>query len=265
LIDPEFVTMDGDSFSAAVSEGRYGMMYHRNWGTWHPFNLTFQSDGVVTRPYPNPVAAGHQLRIGLDSNVGGEYFVISANAQHPEAIMQILNLYNEVAVEFEDEYNFLRYWDNEQYRLAPIFIGIPNELHAPLVFQAFQDGGANITGVARQTWVFAQDFIDGTAAEPSNYGVWGQMHTEGDGGSMAIALNIYRPQGAFVENIMAIERPDIWLQNSSILQTMLETTFTDIIRGTAPIDAFDVFVEQWLLNGGQETLDQLEVLYAHVP
>jgi len=259
LIDPEFVTMDGDSFSAAVSDGRYGMMFHRNWGTWHPFNLSFQSSGVITRPYPVPVAPGHQRRIGLPSNTLSEYFVISADAPDPRAIIEILNLYYEIAVGFEDEEVFMYYWDNEQYRLAPIFIGIPTELHAPAIFEAFQDGGANITGVARQTWVWAEAFEDGTDDSPSAYGTWGQMNPNG---TMAIALNIYRPEGAMVDNLMAAEIPDIWLQNSSILNTILETMFTDIIRGTLPLDAFDTFVEQWLLNGGQETLDQLEVILA---
>jgi len=259
LIDPEFVTMDGDSFSAAVSEGRYGMMFHRNWGTWHPFNLSFQSDGVITRPFPVPVADGHVRRIGLPSNTLSEYFVISAAAPDVRAIIDILNLYYEIAVGFEDEEIFMRYWDNEQYRLAPIFIGIPTELHAPAIFEAFEDGGANITGVARQAWVWAQAFEDGADDSPSAYGTWGQMHP---GGTMAIALNTYRREGSLIDNLMAQDIPDIWLQNSSILNTMVETMFTDIIRGTLPLDAFDTFVEQWMLNGGQQTLNDLDALLA---
>ncbi|MCL2014809.1 MAG: extracellular solute-binding protein, partial [Defluviitaleaceae bacterium] len=260
LINPEFVTTDLDTLTAGISTGNYGMMYHMNWGTWHPFNTAFQSMDVIWRPYPNPVADGHQLQVGVASNISDEYFVISANAQNPVAIMEILNLYYEIAVGFEDEANFLRYWDNEQYRLAPIFLGIPTELHAPYVFQAFEDGGATISGVARQAWLFAENFANGTDTSPSAFGTWGQMHTEGLGGSMAIALNIYRPQGALIEDLMGVEIPDIWLQNSSILATMLGTTFTDIIRGTQPIEAFDTFVENWLANGGQETIDQLEII-----
>lgn len=260
LIDPEFVTMDGDSFSAAVSTGRYGMMFHRNWGTWHPFNLSFESQGVVTRPFPVPTAPGHQRRIGLPSNTLSEYFVISANASDPRAIIDILNLYYEIAVGFEDEETFLHYWDNEQYRLAPIFIGIPTELHAPTIFEAFEDGGATISGVARQTWVWAQAFEDGSDTSASAYGTWGQMNPAG---TMAIALNTYRTEGSLVDNLLAADIPDIWLQNSSILNTMVETMFTDIIRGTLPLDAFDTFVEQWLINGGQETLTQLEIILAN--
>jgi len=263
LINPEFVTTDMDTITAGFATGRYGMAYHMNWGTWHPFNSAWNSMEVLFRPYPNPVAAGHQLRVGVESNVGGEFFAIGANAQHPEALIEILNLYYEVAVGFEDEYYFMRYWDNEQMRLAPIWIGIPTELHAPHIFQAFEDGGANIAGVARRTWQWAEAFGNRTDVSPSALGTWGQMHVEGQGGSMAIALNIYRPQGALIENVMsAVDRPDVWIQNSSILQTMLETTFTDIIRGTQPLEAFDTFVDNWLLNGGQQTIDELEVILA---
>jgi putative aldouronate transport system substrate-binding protein len=261
LINPEFVAMDIDAFSAGISEGRYGMMYHRNWGTWFPFNLSFQSEGVVTRPYPAPSVPGRELRLGIGSNIGGEYFVISANAPHPEAIIHILNLYNDIIVDFEDENYFIRYWENEQYRLAPIFIGIPTELHAPVVFQANIDGGANVRGMARRAWQQVFNFEAGSDA-PDAFGTWGQMNTQGEfGGSMSIALNYYRPRNALVENIMAVERPDIWTQNASILQTMMETTFTDIIIGNQPLDAFDTFVDQWLAAGGQATLDAMEILY----
>jgi putative aldouronate transport system substrate-binding protein len=42
---------------------------------------------------------------------------------------------------------------------------------------------------------------------------------------------------------------------------MLRTTFTDIITGVKPLDAFDQFVSDWLSNGGQQTLDELEKMY----
>ena len=262
LINPEFIANDFSAMEANISEGRYGMMYHRNWGNWHPFSHSFQRDGVITRPYPVPTVPGRDLRLGVSSNVGGEFFVISANAQHPEAIMEILNLYQEVVIEFEDEAQLERYREDSQWRLAPIAVVVPTELHAPAVFQAFDDNGATIAGVARRAWRHTMDFQSGEATTPAAYGTWGQMNLDREfGGSMNIALNHYRPMGALVENLMQIERPDIWLQNSSVLQTMMEIAFTDIIIGNAPIDSFDVFVEQWLAAGGQATLDALEIIY----
>ncbi|MDR1531446.1 MAG: extracellular solute-binding protein [Clostridiales bacterium] len=261
LIDPEFITKDTSNMEADISEGKYGMMYHMNWGTWHPFNYSFQKDGVITRPYPIPTVPGREYKMGIESNRGGEIFVVSSQCENPEALIKILNLYNNIAIDFTDQEDFLQYWSDEQYRLCPIYIGIPTELHAPAIFQALEDGGATIEGVARQNYQYVLDFESGANRDSNTYGTWGQMNTQGDGGSMSIALNIYRPAGALVTNIMSTERPEIWLQNASVLQTLLETSFTDIITGAKPLDSFDIFVEEWLRAGGQQTLDELEQLY----
>ncbi|MDR1641467.1 MAG: extracellular solute-binding protein, partial [Clostridiales bacterium] len=261
LIDPEFITKDTSNMEADISEGKYGMMYHMNWGTWHPFNYSFEKDGVITRPYPVPTVPGRPYKMGIESNIGGEIFVISKSCKNPEALMKILNLYNKVAIEFTDQDDFLKYWSDEQYRLCPIYIGIPTELHAPAIWQAIEDGGKDIAGVARQNYQYVLDFESGANHDANAYGTWGQMFKEGAGGSMNIALNVYRPAGALVTNIMSTERPEIWLQNSSVLQTLLETSFTDIILGNKPLDSFDTFVADWLKAGGQQTLDEMEVLY----
>jgi putative aldouronate transport system substrate-binding protein len=237
------------------------MMYHMNWGTWHPFNYSFEKDGVITRPYPVPTAAGHELKMGVESNRGGEIFVISKNCKNPEALMKILNLYNKVAIEFDDQEDFLKYWSDEQYRLCPIYIGIPTELHAPAIFQALEDGGKDIAGVAKQNYQYVLDFESGANRDANAYGTLGQMFTDGKGGSMSIALNTYRPANALVTNIMSTDRPEIWLQNASVLQTLLETSFTDIITGAKPLDSFENFVQEWLRAGGQQTLDELEIMY----
>ena len=60
---------------------------------------------------------------------------------------------------------------------------------------------------------------------------------------------------------MENERPDIWMQNSSVLGDMVDTTFVDIIVGNQPVEYFDTFVENWLAAGGQQTIDELDAMY----
>ena len=86
------------------------------------------------------------------------------------------------------------------------------------------------------------------------------MFVDGYGGSMKIALE-YKDKGWLVQNVLASEMPDIWLQNSSVLADMVETTFVDIIVGNKDLDYFDEFVKNWLAAGGQETLDWLDAKY----
>ncbi len=261
LIDPEFTAENVATMEEDVTVGRIGMMYHMNWGTWHPYNYSYQQDGVITRPYPIPTVEGYEPKMGINSNMTGDLFMVSSEAKNPEAIIKILNLYEKIAISSSDSNDFQTYWANEQYRLCPIFIGIPTELFAPEIHQALDAGSSEgLNGTALEYYKYVVGFEDGSLADDTNaYGTWGQMYADGYGGSMKIALE-YKDKGWLVTNQMANELPDIWRQNSSVLGDMVDTTFVDIIVGNKPLDAFDTFVTDWLAAGGQQTLDELELI-----
>lgn len=260
LVDPEFVVKDVANMEADVTNGTLGMMYHACWGTWHPFNLSYQNEGVITRPYPIPTAEGYERRVGINSNETGEYFMVNSKCEHPEAAIKILNLYEKVAISGTPE-EFDTYWANEQYRFCPIFIGIPTELWVHDVQAALKAGspdGLGGTALANYNYVVGFDAGKGELKDDTNaYGTWGQLGLEG---SMTIDLD-YQSAGEDVVNVMGGDIPDIWVQNSSVLGDMVLQEFTDIIKGDKPVDHFDQFVTEWLAAGGQETLDELDKMY----
>lgn len=260
VFDPEFVVKDVSNMEPDITTGKLGMMYHACWGTWHPFNLSYQADGVITRPYPLPTAEGYERKVGINSNQTGDYFIVSSSCEHPEAIIKILNLYEKTAISGTDE-EFKTYWADEQYRFCPIYIGIPTELWAPQVHEALNAGTpGDLTGTALANYNYVVGFDEGKGElkdDTNAYGTWGQLAL---GGSMSIDLD-YQAAGEEVVNVMANDIPDIWLQNSSVLGDMVLQEFTDIIKGDKPVDHFDQFVQEWLAAGGQETLDKLDELY----
>ncbi len=260
LIDPEFVVKDVSNMETDVATGKIGMMYHACWGDWHPFNLTYQADGVITRPYRIPVVDGIKPQMGVLSNQTGDLFMISSKCENPEALIKILNLYEKTAISGSEE-DFKTYWADEQYRFCPIFIGIPTELFSEQVLAAIDAGsGDSLGGTALQYYNYSTGFGygDGPLKDDTNaYGTWGQISPYG---SMPIDL-AHQAAGEEVVNIMANDIPDIWVQNSSVLGDMVLQEFTDIITGVKPVDHFDQFVTEWLNAGGQETIDELEKLY----
>lgn len=262
LIDPEFTAEDVATMEEDITNGTLGMMYHMNWGTWHPFNYSYQNEGVLTRPYPIPTVDGYEPKMGINSNKTGDLFMVSSECENPEAIIKILNLYEQTAISSDDPEDFQTYWANEQYRLCPAFIGIPTELFAPQLHAALEAGSPEgLAGTALEYYNYVVGFEDGSLADDTNaYGTWGQMYVENFGGSMKIALD-YKDKGWLVTNEMANDLPEIWKQNSSVLGDMVDTTFVDIIVGNRPVDDFDQFVDEWLAAGGQQTLDEMETLY----
>lgn len=261
-INPEFTADDVATMEEDVTNATLGMMYGPCWGTWHPYNYSYQKDGVLTRPYPIPTAEGYEPKIGIESAKTGDLFMIGADCEHPEAIVKILNLYEQTAISSDDPNDFQTYWANEQYRFCPAYIGIPTELFAPVLHEALAAGSSDgLSGTALEYYNYVVGFEDGSLADDTNaYGTWGQMYLSGQGGSMKIDLD-YKANGWTVTNVMENERPDIWMQNSSVLGDMVDTTFVDIIVGNQPVEYFDTFVENWLAAGGQQTIDELDAMY----
>jgi len=259
LINQEFTAKDESALVEDWTSGRIGMAYGSNWGTWYPYNNVYKRDGVITRAYPIPTAAGYDYKVGIQSNRVGQVTMVSADAQYPEAIIKILNLYDET-VNFSGDEAFARYWADEQYRLSPVYIDIPNEVYQPEVNEALAKGSAEgMPAFALRSYEYVIGFEDGSLADNDNaYGTWGQQN---ENGSLNIVLRNYQPDGAVVQSILAIERPDVWLTNVSVLETLAVTAFTEIIIGQRPVDYFDTFVEQWLRAGGQDTLDALDEMY----
>ena len=259
IIDPEFIVKENPQMEQDVLLGKVGMMYHMSWGDWLPFNLSFEDSGVITRPYPIPTQEGYDFKMGIPSNKTGQVWMISKECEHPEAAIKILNLYLETCINTQDPKDFETYWADEQYRFCPIFVGIrtPENFADVLLDAMANDTGDQLPANLRTVYGYIVNFENGTDTGSNAYGTWGQM---GERGAVVIALTDYK--GHVITNLMADKRPEIWMQNSGVLETIEIQAFTDIITGQKPLDYFDQFVQDWLNAGGQQTLDALEAMYA---
>ena len=180
---------------------------------------------------------------------------------YPEALIKMLNLYDDT-VNFGGAEGYLRYWADEQYRLSPVYIDLPNEVYQADINEVFATGStANLPGFALRSYEYVVGFGDGAGPlkdDPNAYGTWGQQNPNG---SLNVVLNKYVPDGAVVQSILGGIIPEVYRTNVSVLETLTLTTFTDIIIGAKPVEAFDDYVEDWLRAGGQDTLDAIDELY----
>jgi len=259
LINKEFTAKNESALVEDITSGKIGMAYGSNWGTWYPYNNVYKKDGVIVRPYPIPTKSGFDYKIGIESNAVGQMTMVSATAEHPEAIIKILNLYDET-VNNSGKESYDKYWANEQYRLSPVYIDLPGEVYAADLLKALKAKSPDgLPSGAKPLYDYIVGFDDGSLAQDDNaFGTWGQLS---ESGSLPWVLNKYIPENAIVQSILGIQRPEVWLTNVASLDTLTITTFTDIITGRKPVDEFDTFVEQWLKAGGQQTLDELDKMY----
>ncbi|MBW7453426.1 extracellular solute-binding protein [Paenibacillus sepulcri] len=259
LINKEFTSKDESALVEDITSGKIGMAYGSNWGTWYPYNNVYKKDGVIVHPYSIPTESGYDYKIGIESNAVGQMTMVSADFKHPEAAINILNLYDQT-VNYSTKEDYLKYWADEQYRLSPVFIDQPGEVYAADLLEAFDKGSSDgLPPAAKPLYDYIAGFENGSLAKDDNaFGTWGQMSRSG---SLPIVLNKYIPDKAIVQSILGIQRPDEWLTNVASLDTLTITAFTNIITGAKPVDYFDTFVQQWLKAGGQQTLDELDKMY----
>jgi putative aldouronate transport system substrate-binding protein len=259
-IDPEFTTKNMGILEADVTNNVVGMFDYQNWGDWYPFNLSFQSEKVITRAYAIPTVPGVDYKVGLNNvSVAPSYYFLNSKCANPSAIVKILNLFSATTLESSDPENFKNYYTNNQKSLSPIRIILPNELFTPQILDALAAGNSDsLSPINKPFYDYCVNFANGTDTSFPAYGTWGQ---ESQDGSIAVSLNTYKKDNAWVENLMGAQTPQAYLDNNEILTTLMNTDFTAIITGSASLDSFDDFVKNWLANGGQQILDQMEQLY----
>jgi len=260
LIDPEFIVKDWDSIEADIAAGKLGMQYYRNWGTWYPWNILWENLGKTTRPYPIPVQDGYQKQVGIANSEGGELCIMSSKCENPEALVQIANLFTKLVYEDPDPNGFETYWPNGRLYLCPVYVFMPPELYSPMILDALAKGtDEGMPGYAKPQYRRVVEFNSGADTGMDAYGSWGQMS---EWGSMAIALFDYRRDNdALVENVLGSNIPEKWLESNAVLTDIINIGFTDIVIGNRDLDDFDTIAKDWLNNGGQEVLDELEILY----
>lgn len=77
-------------------------------------------------------------------------------------------------------------------------------------------------------------------------------------------LNAFEQTEEFRVNAYAGPNTPTMTEKMAYLDKLEEETFVKIIMGTEPVDSFDEFVENWMVNGGQEITEEVNAWYQSV-
>ncbi|MDR3121477.1 MAG: extracellular solute-binding protein [Clostridiales bacterium] len=259
IIDPEFTVKDANVMQEDIASGKIGMAFCRQWGTWLPWNLVLEADGVITHSYPLPVETGYERKIGIGNDAGGEIFFLNSKFQHPEAFVLLCNTFSSVYNMYMTPEVSSIYADDEQYRFSPVVLTEPQEpLWQPVLAEAFRTGdSADLPARLLNHYTKVSGFESGEMRDSEAYGLWGQYAL---GGSVDICLNTYAKNGNLVQNIIGALQPDSRSAYRSLLEDLVKQSFTDVII-TGDLSKVDAFWASWKSIGGQEILDELDKLY----
>lgn len=268
-ISQDSALYDENAGSELFTKGEAGIIFGRNWLPAWPFpDLLANVPGSSFKAYPIP--SGPDGKVG---SAGGNppvngYIFINKNSEHPEAILHYYNWFFENLAnpqpgsEFEN--GFAEGYD---YALLPdgtltadaaahpdLFPGLKGEI-APALYYTLTYEGARI---------------------PSLYG---DTHLKLANGEEPVTP--YEKQefnSRSIENIEAmkvvVEQKDIRMKNyfmgpltetmqskNELLDKLVNETYSKIVYGQQPIEAFDTMVDNWLKSGGEQITQEVNEWY----
>jgi len=191
--------------------------------------------------------------------------VVSKNCEHPEALIQLMNLYCEKV--FDPEKNEYTVYANPGngvegvWKLAPVGItSTPdkNQATTKAIAEPLKTGEpGDLTGEQYSMWEYCYKALQGDDS------MWGWLGVFGEEGGQSILLQYQDPEKAApVYNKFVSAPGEIMTARKSTLDDMLDQTFIKIISGQETIDAFDKVVEEWKTAGGNDMTAEVNEWYS---
>lgn len=260
-IHPDSALWDEGKAAELWTKGNAGILPGANWiPDWPAPDLLNNVAGSEYKAYPIP--AGPEGKIGTKWQKSGvnSSFMINKDAKHPEAIILYYNYLLENLANPEAgspyEYGFAQGYDWD------IVDGQPTQDKEKI--NGFFDKFPFITGPARIPGLYMETLVKLANGEEAKTPYEKQLAT------------FRKPENWYAAKVV-MSQIDIRKQNyftGAATPTMIEKwnllrqseleTFNKIIYGKLPVDAFDEFVANWKVNGGEQVTKEVNEWFQSV-
>lgn len=264
LIDPEFYVKDNQAASEALVNGKCGVLYGFHASSLDYLQSVINADEKADWvPYAIPMKeADGTATVGIEMCTSN-WYVVSKDCEHPEALIEILNLYCEKVL--DPELNEYDVYANPGggvegvWKLAPVQYSGPNknQVTTLAISEALKTGDpGDLSGEQYSMWEYSY------AAQNGDRTMWGWNRVFGANGSQELLMEYQNSEDVELVYDKFVAAPgDIMSERKTTLDDMLDQTFIKIISGQESLDAFDKVVEEWTAAGGQEMTDEVNEWY----
>lgn len=253
-MDKEFTVKDNNKVIEDITNGKVGITFGgSDVGFWVTYNLTKNNADEYFMPYDVPTADKDPLFLQGNFPVY-EYVVINKEAEHPEAVIKMMNLFCE---RFADgRFNEPEYKETVMWSYPPATQTDPTNEYASYVnvSTALTTGDDSVLTPQQPFYTAAKKWMDekDTITDTTAYGRYVQMGPEG---AYSI-LSRYVDEDRILLDKKAGATPENYAKVSETLSTTQVDSFTKIIMGES-VDDFDSFVENWLKLGGEAATKEM--------
>ena len=256
-LDREFGVKDGNKVAEDIAAGKFGMAFGANWNPYVFLDAVKKNPGMEWKPFAVPSVDGTPSRASVGFSASG-YVVVRKGVKHPEAVVKMLNLHEEVVHgSRRDEEQFITVEENGERintsRLSIVQSGVSN------------DGVLESLKLLREA-IHNEDesLLADALTETDKYGPTVDYLKTGNMDNWAVAHQYFGfevtmdnyTDDRLLMTAFGGQTPtmtDKW----AILDKLEKETFTKIIMGAAPVDEFDKFVTDWNKLGGETILAEI--------
>lgn len=255
LVNPEFATTDRETSKEEIISGKSGMYYGPHWE--HPKDSMEADPNAKWIEAPLPTEDGGDITIPL--TLGGQdgAYVATAKAEHPEALVKMMNAYVEALFGESGDFNY--YFTMEG--VAPIWNYSPVTLLDPEIdvdahrqWKAAAETGdfENMVGSGKGFYDFTQE---GLYEYDLMFGP--------ENSAFAYVDQTYPDQ--VMENAYFGAPTATQIQRGSSMTEYLNTTLAALVTGQQDLDSgFDQMAKEWRALGGDQVIQEItELLEAY--
>ncbi|MCR2804863.1 extracellular solute-binding protein [Paenibacillus soyae] len=252
VIDREFTVKDWNKIAEDVAADRLGLAYGNvsDGGFIHKTNKDNNPD-AEWKVYPIVSVDGSAVNPQL-SDTANNFFVVKKGAKHPEAMIQLANIYLE-------HYYLTSYAPDPNPFISNANGVFPGKYHPVLIdplnvnldaFRQVQDAlakkdGSQLGFPANVHYDRLTKYADGDQT------MWFSTIVFGGEGSYSV-VDYYDKNKLGLYNAFQGAATPTMSEKMASLKKFQDETFTKIIMGEAPISEFDKFVEEWKKLGGDQ-------------
>ncbi|MGG1633309.1 extracellular solute-binding protein [Paenibacillus sp. NRS-1760] len=259
LLDKEFGVKDWGKAAETASAGKVGLVYGQQWLSAWPFQSNHDNDlNAVWKGYPlmsiDDKPANTEISLGTY-----QYWAVRKDAKYPEALIKMFNTY--IEKNWGETAEFGTYYlpgDAEgAWKLSPVTPEPANknlDQYLAIVEGIQNNKTAELTGDAKVVYDKIAAYKNGDEKQWS----WAAGY---DVDGVYSVMKQYKDTERFMMNKFVGAPTATMAEKSSTLGKLTNETFTRIILGDLPIDAFDTFVQDWSKLGGEQITNEINEWY----
>ncbi len=259
LIDPEFYVKTSANFNEDLSNGRIGMAVDsyiaplKFYGSWD----NDENAEWICCPLPGVTEADYPAASGI-TNTYAQYWVVSKDCEHPEAMIQIMNHFVDKQT---NDYSFILDEENRSiWEYSPVTMHTPNNnlINQRAIEVALEKGTSDGLPVqAVQNYDNVINYQNGSTDSLEH----ALAMIFGEDSSLGLADDNYILNGNYVLSAFYGAPTETMVKANATLQDLQCQVFTNIILGDS-IDSFDTFVAEWNSMGGEQITKEVNDWHA---